>query len=59
VIQDKIKANQSYLVTTNYWTPLNNDNNDEPKEAKEEIHAKKSTTITTKQKENKWTRRIA
>jgi hypothetical protein len=55
VIQDKIKANQSYLVATNYWTPLNNDNDNKPKEATDKINAITSATVTTKQKENKWT----
>ena len=61
VINDKIKENHSYQVATNYWTPLHNDNDDddESKEAKNEINAIASTTVTTKQKENKWTRRVA
>ncbi len=54
MIQDKIKANQSYLVATNYWTPLN-DNDNEPKEATDEINAITSATVIRKQKGNKWT----
>ena len=48
-------------MTTNYWTPLHNDDNDddESKEVTNEINAIASTTVTTKQKENKWTRRVA
>ena len=52
-------ANQSYPVTTNYWTPLDKDNDDEQEEAEEEINAIKSAMVKTKQKENKWTRQIA
>ena len=59
MIQDKIMANQSYPVTTNYWTPLDKDNDDEQEEAEEEINAIKSAMVKTKQKENKWTRQIA
>ena len=59
MIQDKIMANQSYPVTTYYWTPLDNDNDNEQEEAEEEINAIKSATVKTKQKENKWTRQIA
>ena len=59
VIQDKIKANQSYLVATNYWTPLNDDDDEEPNEATDEINAASSVTVITKQKGNKWTQRVA
>ena len=52
-------ANQSYPVTTNYWTPLDKDNDNEQEEAEEEINAIKSATVKTKQKENKWARQIA
>ncbi len=48
-------------MATNYWTPLHNDDDDddEPTNVPHEINAIASTTVTTKQKENKWTRRIA
>ena len=60
MIHDKIR-NHSYQVATNYWTPLHNDDDDddEPTNVPHEINALASTTVTTKQKENKWTRRIA
>ena len=56
MIQDKIKENKSYLVATNYWTPLNDDDDEEPNEATDEINAASSVTVITKQKENKGTR---
>ena len=59
MIQDKIKENKSYLVATNYWTPLNDDDEEEPNEATDEINAVSSVTVITKQKGNKWTRRVA
>ena len=58
MIHDKIKENHSYQVATNYWTPLHNDNDDEPTNVPDKINAIASTTVTTKQKENKWTRRV-
>ena len=58
VIRDKIMANQTYPVTMNYWTPLNDDEDDQ-EETKEKINAIKSATDKPKQKGNKWTRRIA
>ncbi len=61
MIHDKIKDYHSYQVATNYWTPLHNNDDDdnESKEATYEINAIASTTVTTKQTENKWTRRVA
>jgi hypothetical protein len=58
VIQDKIKENHTCLIATNYWTPLN-DNDDENKEDEEEANTLKSTPVLTKQKSNKWTMQIA
>ncbi len=31
VVQDKLSTNHTYLEATNYWTPLNNDNDDNTK----------------------------
>ena len=59
VIKSKISTDHKYLVATNFWSPLNNDDDKEDKEEKEEINMIKSTATTTEQKSNKWTRRIA
>ena len=40
-------ANQSYLVATNYWTPLNNEDEDEPEGKEEEINAIKTEVIVS------------
>jgi hypothetical protein len=37
VIQDKISHNHTYLVATNYWTPLY-ENNDKSNEEEEEVN---------------------
>ena len=58
VIQNKLKENHTYLVATNYWTPLNEDNDDEHEETEGEINIIKQAPATTKKKENKWTRWI-
>jgi len=39
----------------NYWTPLNDDDEEEPNEATDKINAASSVTVITKQKGNKWT----
>ena len=59
MVKSKISKDHTYLVDTNYWSPLNNneDNNDE--ENKDEINMIKHTTPVTEQKSNKWTRRVA
>ncbi len=59
VIKRKISTEHTYLVDTNFWSPLNNDDDDELDEDKEEINMTKSTAITIKQKSNKWSRRIS
>lgn len=46
-------------MATNYWTPLDNDEDDEPEDKEEEINAIKAEVIVSKKKENKWTQRIA
>jgi hypothetical protein len=58
MIQDKIKKNHTYLIVSNYWTPLN-DNNEESKEDEEEANTIQKNPATTQQKSNKWTRQIA
>ncbi len=59
VTKCKISTEHTYLVDTNFWSPLNNDDNIELDEDKEEMNMIKSTAITNKQKSNKWSRRIA
>ena len=58
VIQNKLKESHTYLVAMNYWTPLNEDNDDEHEETEEEINMIKPAPATTKKKENKWTQWI-
>ncbi len=58
VIQNKINENHTYLVATNYWTPLNN-NTDENKEDEEKTNILDSTTAMAKPKSKKWMRQLA
>jgi hypothetical protein len=58
VIQNKINEHHTYLDATNYWTPLNN-NNDQNGEDKEKINTLDSKTAITKLKSNKWMRWLA
>ncbi len=57
VIQDKLKENHTYLVATNYWTPLDN-KDDKNEEDEEEANMLLSTPAQAKQKSNKWMRQI-
>ncbi len=59
VVKIKISTDHTYLVDTNFWSPLDNDDDNEDEEIEEEITMIKSITPTTQQKANKWTRRIA
>jgi hypothetical protein len=58
VIQNKINEHHTYLDLTNYWTPLN-DNNDKNEEDEEKINTLDSKTAISKPKSNKWRRRLA
>jgi hypothetical protein len=58
VIENKIKQHHTYLVATNYWAPLNNDNNKNESE-EEKTNVIKSAPTTATPKTNKWTRRMA
>ncbi len=49
MIKDKLKENHTCLVATNYWTPLDN-KDDENKEDEEEVNTLLSTPAQTKQK---------
>ncbi len=54
MIQDKISHNHTYLVATNYWTPLN-ENNDESDKEEEEVNVVQSIPEKAEKKSNKWT----
>ncbi len=56
-IQDKISQNHTQLVATNYWTPLN-ENNDKSKEEEEKVNMVQSIPVKAGKKSNKWTRWI-
>jgi hypothetical protein len=55
VLSNKITTDNTYLAATNYWTPLQSDENEEDEET-EEVN-----NIDNKQipKSNKWERRLA
>jgi hypothetical protein len=57
VIQDKISQNHAYLVATNYWTPLN-EKDDESKREDKKVNMVQSTPVKAEKKSNKWTRQI-
>jgi len=59
VVKIKISTDHTYLVDTNFWSPLDNDNDDKDEENEEEINTIKAIIPSTKQKLNKWTRQIA
>jgi len=58
VVQDKLSTNHTYLEDTNYWTPLNNDDDNNTDET-EEINMIKELGKEEKLKGNKWTQRRA
>ena len=58
MVKSKISTDHTYLVDTNFWSPLDNNDDDKDEESKEEINMIKYTTPATKQKTNKWTRRV-
>ena len=57
MVKSKISTEHTYLVDTNFWSPLDNDNDDKDEENEEEINMIKAIIPTKKQKSNKWTRR--
>ncbi len=57
MIQNKIHQDHTYLTATNYWTPLD-ENEDESKEDEEKINMIQAKPVDTKEKSNKWTRRL-
>jgi len=58
VVKSKISTDHTYLVDTNFWSPLENDDDDKDEENKEEINIIKAIIPMTKQKSNKWTWQI-
>ncbi len=58
MIQDKLTKNHTYLVRTNYWTPLDN-KDDEDEEDEDKTNMLLSTPTQEKKKSNKWMRQIA
>ena len=60
VIQSKINTAHTDLANTNFWSPLDTDNENElDNDTKEELHKINSAIILNVQKSNKWMRRIA
>jgi hypothetical protein len=56
VVQAKLSTKHTYLEAKNYWTPLNDDD-EESNDDKEEINVIKKIRKAEKLKGNKWTRR--
>ena len=54
----KINTNHIYMAATNYWSPLDDNDNEDNKENYEEINTTQSPATTIKKKANKWTRQI-
>jgi hypothetical protein len=59
VISNKLNTTITYPAVTNYWTPLDDTDDDEPTTEKENINTIQSTKQQQKPKSNKWKRRIA
>jgi hypothetical protein len=56
VIQNKIKQDYTYLTATNYWTPLDKNEEESKEQEEEEITMMQTTPTTPERKSNKWTR---
>ena len=56
MVSNKLKTINAYPAVTNYWTPLNDIDDDEPVLTKEELNIIKSQTPTPTL--NKWTRQL-
>jgi hypothetical protein len=59
VISNKLNTTITYPAVTNYWTPLIDNDEDEPTTEEERINTVKSTKQLQQPKSNKWKRRIA
>jgi hypothetical protein len=58
VILNKIESHHTYLAATNYWTPIQSNDNETDNEIKEANDILKTPTNETP-KSNKWEKRIA
>ena len=59
-MKSKLNTEHTYLADMNFWSPLNNDDENEVDNNKEdELHTINSTIISNVQKSNKRMRRIA
>ena len=56
ISKNKITTNHSYLTTTNYWAPLNDEEDEIDDDEHINIITKKQSITTAKG--NKWTRRM-
>jgi hypothetical protein len=56
VLINKIDTNHTYLKTTNYWDPLDED--DKKQQEEETNSIKQQPTTMQKSKIDKWTRRV-
>jgi hypothetical protein len=56
ILKNKLTMNHTYLTTTNYWAPLNDDTDEEKDDIEMNIIPVKQPIVNTKS--NKWTRRI-
>ena len=57
MIQNKIKQDYTHLTATNYWTPLDKNEEESKEQEEEEITMMQATPTTPERKSNKWTRR--
>jgi hypothetical protein len=57
VIQNKIKQKHNNLTATNYWTPLDKNEEESEEEEEEEINMMQTPPAMPEGKSNKWTRR--
>jgi hypothetical protein len=57
VIQNKIKQDYTYLTATDYWTPLDKNEEESKEQEEEEINMMQTTPTMPERKSNKWTRR--
>ncbi len=54
----KINTNHIYMAATNYWSPLDDNDNEDDEENNKEINTTQSPAKTIKKNVNKWSRRI-
>ncbi len=59
MISNKLNTTITYPAVTNYWTPLTDNDDDEPTTEEESINTIKSTKQKHQPKSNKWKRRSA